>query len=165
MKKLTAMSREKIEFISFILFLALTLILCLIMFYKNDKISISDGTEHQIVSGQLRYNLDINEIQESRHIMRGWAYFPGENVGYSNNRVALKDEAMQKYYVLNTGFEQRTDVTNAAGDGYDYTNSGFYTNTARSRFLRGKKYQLCFFYQSGNHDLIEETDTYITPNP
>lgn len=98
-----------------------------------------------------KYYLDSAYIENGYLKIRGWLAKEGENLEYLNRKAVLKDKN-GFIYEINTLVEQRTEVTSAIGDGFDYDNSGIIAQCPINQFKKSDKFQIGYIVNEDNGD-------------
>lgn len=130
--------------------------------YKSNSVineyRVEKGLRH---NGELKYEINKEELNDGYIHIEGYAYIEGENMEYIDQSIILKDCSNGKYYKVKTEFRKRTDVTVKVGDRYNYDNSGFETRIFKKKLRADDKYKICILYKTKTEKLLYETKDYI----
>jgi hypothetical protein len=136
-------------------------VLALMFYYKNSKVEMIEVDDCEKADLEYYFDNVLVDKKENKCEIAGWAYKKGEDIGYANDSVILKDTETNQYYKVNTQFVKRTGVTDYVNDGHNYDNSGFLSRFSLSNIPKGRKYQICLKYLTNDNNILCETDEYL----
>ena len=92
----------------------------------------------------------------------GFAYIKGQPTDSVAIHVLLQDESTGDVYLFPTAMKELEGLTELAGDGVDYTNSGFSTGVyTNNKVFTTHRLRVLLLYTLVDKTYLMETDTYL----
>lgn len=143
------------------LVISLGIIFAGIIYLDNNLVREVDITDMEPNQENVSFCIDAISDNNNYISVRGWAFKKGISISTVECYVGVVNEESGDCYRVNTVKEDRTDVTSAYNDGFDYDKSGFYT-LFNKRLLREGNYEICLLYYSDNNNTFVPTGTKIS---
>lgn len=159
---------KKIQNKEFIL-LALILVIISVFFIlilKYDKGRIKEISIDNFSTDGIQYFIDEDiEINEDIIIDNCWAFKENEVINTFDTSIVLKNVETNISYMIPTCYEERKDVEEAYGIGYNYNRSGFYGRVSGKKLdINNNRYEVIIRYNNNENNMFIPTGIIIGGN-
>ena len=117
--------------------------------YEIDKNKIAD-------SSQFAWHIDTMEYKYDVLKVNGWILYKGEEVSTWKLSMIIQNQD-GSCYMVPMEMQQRTDVTEAQNDGFNYDYSGF-SATINRRYIKPGNVHYYILYQNNGRDMVVDID-------
>lgn len=101
------------------------------------------------VNGEVNFYFDNIASDKSEIITNGWAIQNEVIIGYVNISIVLYNPDLKTYIKIPTRKLVNGNLDSAFGEGYNYSQGGFYSVVNKSKLDKNTDYELCILYRSG----------------
>lgn len=136
----------------FISFMLLGIIFAFCIFNEYNSIKKIDVKE--FTNKNMRFDIDSidNRAEEKIVTINGWAAKENEDLRTVKTYVALRNTDTLEVLKINTGMENRKDITSKYNGVHKYDNSGFHSRFNKNAIKDKGNYEICILYLSDNHN-------------
>ncbi len=152
---------KKPEYIVGICLLIVWIVFMAIYYVSNRYLDTIDELG-EVYAGEMYCAVEIGDDEEhaDRILIEGYCALPGESIATTDITLILWNEEQGMGYVVSTKNVERTDVTEAYNDGFDYNHSGFSATVAKDDLEAGT-YQIYIQYRNNENDLLVGTESVV----
>ena len=149
-------NQKKLVLLALAVLLICILMVCGVIYVRNGVVQQVNLNGVAIDNQLLTYEFAEAEVKNDTLHIQGWAIIVGEDTGFFDMEILLKQKENGQYTAVNTDFRQNSNLTAAMKDGHDYDNSGFRASVLTDRLASGE-YQICILYRCNGRKILCET--------
>lgn len=162
MKELLDVEVNEKIFKNLVIVAMIIIILILIAVFLNYGIMWNYKVPDDITTknnGEVEYKIESISTGRKYIEITGWAYKTGQNIGYFDNRIVIRNEETHKYKVMSTKM-QIVEEFFSIDDQYDCRRAGLYAKGIAIGLEEGL-YQIFIEYKSDGENILVETGIYF----